>query len=262
MSVWDAYYDRMDVRGYTRRERALFQTRTRLTDELHASLSYHKVLINGKEHDAAIIGQEELAIKKICLLPGDILPHGGLVDYADNKWLITEVDASNEVYHSGMMQQCNHIIRWIDRNGDLVEKWSIIEDGTKYLIGEKTSQIMTIGDARIAMTVGKDEDTIYLCRGMRFLVDDVDAEDVLAYQITKVNKLFNNYNNEGVFRFILTEVNVTADDNLLMRIADFYNWKPEPDPIEPDRDETATVEEIVQEALDQEPPSDDKEVWI
>ena len=262
MSAWDAYYDRMDVRGYTRRERALFQTQTRLADELHASLSYHKVLINGKEHDAAIIGQEELAIKKICLLPGDVLPHGGLVDYADNKWLITEVDASNEVYHSGMMQQCNHIIRWIDKNGDLIEKWSIIEDGTKYLIGEKTSQIMTIGDARIAMTVGKDEDTIHLCRGMRFLVDDVDAEDVLAYQITKVNKLFNNYNNEGVFRFILTEVNVTADDNLLMRIADFYNWKPESEPIEPDRDEIATVEEIVQEALDQEPPSDDKEVWI
>ena len=86
-------------------------------------------------------GQEELAIKKICLLPGDVLPHGGLVDYADNKWLITEVDASNEVYHSGMMQQCNHIIRWIDRNGDLIEKWSIIEDGTKYLIGERLRRL-------------------------------------------------------------------------------------------------------------------------
>ena len=56
MSAWDAYFDRMDVRGYTRRERSLFQTQTRLADKLQASLSYHKVLINGKEYDAAIIG--------------------------------------------------------------------------------------------------------------------------------------------------------------------------------------------------------------
>ena len=42
-----------------------------------------------------------------------------------------------------------------------------------------------------------------------------------AYQITKSNKLFNVYNGEGVFRFILNEVQLTKDDDVVKRIADY-----------------------------------------
>lgn len=227
MGVWSTYERRMMIDGTDERSRALLQTQTNIASQSVNSLSSHKVKINGAEQTVTILNQNgDMSTKKICALPGEALEHGGIVDFASSKWLITEVDANDEVYATGMMRRCNYLLKWLNREGAVVEKWCVVEDGTKYLIGEKAADIMSIGDARIAITICKDADTVELSRGKRFLVDDVDSTTVLAYQITKPNKLFNVYNGKGVFRFILNEVNLTDDDNVELRIADYYNWKP------------------------------------
>ena len=208
--------------------------------------------------------RNEYSYKKIIALPGDHLKHGGIVDFADNKWLITELDANNEIYERGIMRQCNHILRWIGKDGTLHEKWCIVEDGTKYLIGEKEKEMMTIGDGRIALTIGKDDETTELCRGLRFLIDDEDSEFVTAYQITKSNKLYNVYNGDGVFRFILNEVQLQSGDNKELRIADYDNWKPTT-PMPGDHiDSEATIAEIVSAATTEAatPPDDNKKGWL
>lgn len=262
MDAWEAYKARLEINGSTKRERTLKHTQSYISRKIQDSLSCHNVLINGEQQTVSILDQkEDMAIKRICALPNELLPHGGIVDYAQSKWLITELDASDEVYASGMMHRCNYLLKWLNQNGCVVEKWCVVEDGTKYLIGEKSEDIMSIGDARIAITISKDEDTNELCRGKRFLVDDIDSDAVLAYQITKPNKLFNIYNGQGVFRFILNEVNLTDDDNVELRIADFYNWKPKI-PLDNDhRDRETTADELAESAT---PLNDDdgKKVWL
>lgn len=132
------------------------------------------------------------------------------------------------------------------------------------LIGEKTREVLTIGDARIAVTVGKDEDTIELERGLRFLIDDTDSDACLAYQITKPNKLYNVFNGKGVFRFILNEVQLTDFDNKELRIADYTNWKPSMASDSDHVDSDCSIAEIVAVATQEanEPPDDIKEVWL
>lgn len=263
MSAWDTYRSRLEVGGTTRRERALKHTQSYISKKLADSLSCHKVLINGIEQTVTILNQREsVALKKICSFPGEVLLHGGLVDFADSKWLITELDANNEIYTSGIMQRCNYLLKWLNKKGEIIEKWCIVEDGTKYLIGEKAEDIMSIGDARIAITISKDEDTIELGRGKRFLVDDIDAETPLAYQITKPNKLFNVYDGQGVFRFILNEVNMTDDDNVELRIADYFNWKPDEQLDNKHQDADTTLEEVINSATSKTDQDDNKEVWL
>lgn len=123
---------------------------------------------------------------------------------------------------------------------------------------------MAIGDARIAMTICKDNDTNELRRGARFLVDDVDSEVPLAYEITKPNKLFNVFNGEGVFKFILNEVQLTKEDNVELRIADYTSWKPHT-PRDGDHiDSDLTVVQIVDAATAKanEVPDDNKKGWL
>lgn len=224
MNAWDNYRARVEAFGATKRERTLKHAQTHISNKIKDSLSYHAVLINGTKQSVTILNnREDVSKKKICALPGESLPHGGLVDFADSKWLITELDANDELYTSGIMQRCNYFLKWLNKSGETIGKWCIVEDGTKYLIGEKSENMMSIGDARIAITISKDSDTAEIVRGKRFLVDDDDAEIPLAYQVTKPNKLFNIYNGEGVFRFILNEVNLTSNDNIELRIADYYN---------------------------------------
>lgn len=263
MSVWDAYRERLEINGATRRERSLKQTQNNISNKIVHSLSCHNVLINGVEQTVSILNQrEDMSLKKICALPEATLQHGAIVDFAESKWLITEIDVNNEVYASGTMQRCNYLLKWLDKSGSIIEKWCIVEDGTKYLIGEKAEDMMSIGDARIAITIGKDKDTVELRRGKRFLVDDLDAKTPLAYQITKPNKLFNVYDNEGVFRFILNEVNMTDDDNVELRIADYYNWKPAESLDNDHRDKDITLEEIVESATSATDYDDNKENWL
>lgn len=240
------------------------RTQLLIDRKIRNSPSCREVLINGQKQVVSITHRQNMSEKYICAMPGERLKHGGIVEFANNRWLITEVDADNEVYERGLMLQCNHKLRWIGKDGKLKEKWCVVEDGTKYLIGEYTENIMAIGDARIALTVGKDEDTLELSRGMRFLIDDPDSESVIAYQITKPNKLFNVYNGEGVFKFILTEVNLTDADNITLRIADYANWAP-PKILDGDHvDSEYTVGQIVSQARQEASvtPSDKKEVWL
>lgn len=265
MSVWDRYARYRDTFGVTKHDMWVKHTRDNIARKMLESPSCRLVQINDVDQTVCIVHTTEFDQKKIMSIPGEHLEHGGLVTFAGNKWLITEVDADNQIYDKGIMQQCNHILRWISkRDGELKEKWCYVADGTKYLIGEKVSDLMTIGDARIAITIGKDEDTVELARGLRFLVDDTDSEAVLAYQITKPNKMFNVFNGKGVFRFILNEVNLTDADNKALRIADYNTWKPEVALDSDHIDSEYTVAEIVEVARDQAdtPPDDDKEVWL
>lgn len=220
--ILDQYRERLQVNGESRREIALHHAQDYTQRKITSSLSFHTVKIDCVEQKVSIIDTEEFNEKKIVALPGEKLKHGGIVQWHNNHWLITEVDAENEVNERGLIKQCNHILRWRDESGEIIEKWVVVEDGTKYLIGEKSEEKMATGDARIAVTMPKDSDTIKLGRGRRFLIADDDAESVLAYAITKPNTLYNVYNGSGVFRHILTEVNLTEYDDIPLRVADYY----------------------------------------
>lgn len=240
------------------------QAKTSIAQMSYDSPSCRYIKIDDVWQYVLITHRQAISEKRICSIPGEHLRHGGLVDFAESKWIITELDADNEIYDRGIMVRCNYLLRWIGSDGRLKEKWCIVEDGTKYLIGEKSEDTITIGDARIALTVPKDKDTNELRRGARFLVDDPDTDTPLAYQITKSNKLFNVYDGNGVFKFILNEVQLTKEDNVELRIADYTSWKPSMPKDGDHMDSELTVGQIVDAAIAKasEAPDDSKKRWI
>lgn len=266
MSGWSLYESRLLGMGGSAREKSVNRSRGMLMRKAMASPACHLVQINGVDQMVTITHKQDLSIKRICALPGESLPHGGLVSFSGQMWMITELDADNEVYERGLMQQCNYMLKWLNHKGDLIEKWCIVEDGTKYLVGEKIKEFMSVGDARIAVTIAKDQDTIGIERGMRFLIDDdsVSGNNVLAYRVTKPNRLFNVYNGNGIFRYILTECNLEDGDNIEMRVANYYDWAP-PKALDSDhQDVNRPLKDIVAQAYEQDAMPDNpyKEVWL
>lgn len=86
--------------------------------------------------------------------------------------------------------------------------------------------IVTRGDSRISMTIARNVETVKLNRKNRFLIDDESSPQPLAYLLTKPLKLGWSFNQQGVFKFVLQEVTTTDDDNIELRIADFYKHFP------------------------------------
>lgn len=244
MSVWDVYQDRMNARGVTKHDTQLKREIRTIENRLPDSLSYHQVVIYDTEHgyniaseevaacavsqNVAVINSDNLDEKTIITLPGEDITHGSLVYWMDNYWLVTERDANTTVYTKAKMIQCNYLLRWVSDDDKICEQWCIIEDGTKYLTGEYEDRnfIVTRGDSRISMTLARNSETVKLSRDNRFLIDDENSPHPLAYLLTKPLKLGGVYNKHGVFKFVLQEVTTTDDDNIELRIADFYKHFP------------------------------------
>lgn len=205
-----------------------------------------------------IVNTVHMNEKKLYAMPGESFRHGGILVWKGFHWLVTAVDADSDFTFMYTILQCNYLLKWLNEHGEIIERWCAIEDGTKYIAGEYQDRTMAYGDARIAVTIGKDEETEKLVRGKRFLIDDHDVEQkVMAYKLTKTNKLFNNYSQnadsgEGAFRFVLTESNLEDNDNVELRIADYYSWKPKRERPKPDPKEKEGLDEIVEDAIEEE----------
>ena len=230
MGVWDAYKSRLDARGSTKREVVLNREQNYLLRKLPNNLSYHSVSINGTQQDVAITNSDNLFQKTIYSLPGESILGGSTVFWCDYYWLVTSVDANNEIYTKAIIQQCNHLLKWIADDGSIVERWCIVSDGTKYLTGETMSSYnengLVLGDTRIAVLLARDSYSVKLNRDCRFLIDDPDSDSVLAYRLTKPFKIGGVYGGNGVVSFVMTEVNTEDDDNFELRIADYYKHFP------------------------------------
>lgn len=74
----------------------------------------------------------------------------------------------------------------------------------------------------MALIISRNDETVKLGRDHRFLIDDLDSNQQIAYALTKPLKVGQIYNGKGVFGFVLQEVQTTKDDNLELGIADYY----------------------------------------
>lgn len=228
MSVWDTYQSRIETRGETKRKSALIREQRNLLHKMKDSLSFHTAIVDGEHRCVSIINSDNLNEKLMLSLPGEDFDCGSYVEWADNHWLISEKDANNEIYTKVKLLQCNFLLRWVDNKNIIHEQWCIIEDGTKYLTGEYEygNLVLTRGDSRIAMTIGRNNDTAQFGREQRFLIDDPASDDKLAYFLTKPLKVGKTYNNSGVYSFVLQETVSTENDNMELGIADYYKHFP------------------------------------
>lgn len=254
MGAWDNYESRASIHGETRRSAELIKESRRLLKKTRESLSYFNVLVDGVERQVCIIDSDNLNEKKMLSMPGEDFDCGGLVEWADNHWLIEEKDAHNELYTRVKLLQCNYLLKWVDEENVIHEQYCVIEDGTKYLTGELEDRqfIVSRGDARIALHIGKNEDTAKFNRESRFIVDDLISGTKLAFLLTKPLKIGHTYNDKGVYLFVLQEVVTTDNDNLELNIADYYKHFPKEDTV-PDFDDPVDTSHTT--------PSG-KEIWI
>lgn len=235
MDVWDKYNKKAESCGSTKRQRIFNSTKNHILNNISSSLSYQEVLIDGFDQSICVIDKDKLNEKKIIAIPCEKIPHGGEVDFSGSKWLITEVNKNNQIQESGVMTQCNFLLKWKYKN-KIQEKWCIVEEASSSLIGEKESNLVTIGDARFFLKIKKDSLTDKFHRGMRFYIDQESSNDKLVYEISNPNRFSNVYEGEGIYAFLLKESNKSPLDNDNLMVADFYEKVVPPPPAEDGRE--------------------------
>lgn len=257
MSTWGNYKSRLDVRGVDRRDIALRREVRNLNQKSMNGLFYKEVSINEAKQKVCVINSDDLTLKTVFSMPGEDIVHGSVINWMDSYWLVIQRDADNELYTKCTMRQCNYKLRWVAEDLSIVERWCIVEDGTKYLTGEYGDNqfVLTRGDMRISVTMPRDEYTVGLTRTNRFLIDDYHSPTIAAYELTKPFKLGSIYGGNGVLCFVMQECNTVDTDNFDLHIANYYDYFPIPES-EPEAPETPDVDSV------QTDEGSERKVWI
>lgn len=202
----------------------LTNTANWINNKLPASLSYYTCIIDGEERNCGIVSSNNTDQKKIISMPGERLLCGSYVQWMDNTWLITQLEASYQLYQTAIMRQCNYLLRWVNDEGAVISRWVYAQDGTKYMTGEYYQGMLTVGDARYQVTMPRDEQTAKINRGDRFIIDDPMTPNPMAFEVTKPNRVSNTYVDEhGVYITMMVESNLRQDDNTDLMIANYYS---------------------------------------
>lgn len=97
---------------------------------------------------------------------------------------------------------------------------------------EDKQYVVTRGDTRMYLWLPRNEETAKLTRQNRFLIDDPDSPNIMAYQLTKPLKAGFVFNGHGIYKFVLQEVATTDNDNLELMIPDYYLHFPKDPPVD------------------------------
>lgn len=133
MDIWSLYQDRIEAHGTSMREASKKRESRLLSSKAARNLSYFAANIDGIEQQVSIISSDNLNEKTIILMPGESIACGAIVEWADNHWIVTDKDAATEIYTKCKMEQCNYLLRWVDKDAVIHEQWCIIDDGTKLM---------------------------------------------------------------------------------------------------------------------------------
>lgn len=227
---FEQYRKRMEAVGATRRESTVNHSVDVYNRYAVQHPSCQNIILEGEFTQALVLDGDDYATKSLCGINGQRFMLGQLVEYNGRPWLVTDVNSNELLYCKAQIKLCNYLVKFTNKKGRTVMKPCIISDVTKYLVGEQAADMMTVGASRMSLWVSKDKDTIDIERGTRLLVDDPDADECIAYEVTKPDRISGTLEYDGVrrgvYKYLIRETNSLDTD-------DKKHMLPDNDPYEP-----------------------------
>lgn len=215
MPYLDVWRRRVEIAGETRRERQknkLIRDVERLAPD---SLSYKTIFVDGEERRAIVTSADAYNLKNFISLPGETIPFGAMIQYADRYWLVREKEIDEEIYAKCQGQLCNVLMRWQDADGSILEYYGVGEDATKYSSGivNGSDYMITLGEFQIKVALPVNDDTVSIHRDMRFMIDVETFLDALqdagmhptVFKVTRRNIVTGTFDDHGYVEITMVE---------------------------------------------------------
>jgi hypothetical protein len=132
---------------------------------------------------------------------GDIL----YIKSENEYWICTESFNIDDIHFQGKLTLCNWILKWQNKQGDILQYPCYVINVTQYNSGETYGKNITIGSAQHQITLPADENTIIISTPQRFYLDRNKINPV-TYIVTQNDTVTYNYGEKG-----LVKVSVVQD---------------------------------------------------
>lgn len=191
-----SYYRKIqDAYGAQNKKQAqLNSIKKQINRDFLSPVNWESVEVNGKHQELLIMKSTSVTTKKVEARPGEVLRLGALVFWSSVYWLVTTLDADNQVQFAGTMTQCNTVLRWQDEDQEIRVAYAVAEDATKYGTGVSDNSLMRIGEFSLKLKVQLNDDTLGICRDKRFLIGECTEQHMPnAYIVSRINQVTGTY---------------------------------------------------------------------
>lgn len=157
-------------------------------------------------------------LNRHALVPIGTCKAGMYIKYNGIFWLIVGIVDNNGIYEKAIMTFCNYYLTWVNKSGDIVQRWANITSASQYNNGETTSSHYYDRTDQLMVSIPDDDESLMLNTGVRFIVDrrckvyeksfDPDVKvntsnPVIVYRLTRSDSVLYDYQNSGYFQFLI-----------------------------------------------------------
>lgn len=164
-----------------------------------------------------------VVVKFQTLIDNPIVVGDMLYDSNEDEYLLcTESFNVNGVHWKGKFSLCNWILKWQNKDGDILEYPCVDINSTQYNSGEQASAKMTIGSSQHMATLPYDENTIAIKSPQRFFLDR-DTETPASFIVTQNDNTSMFFGKKGLVKITMLECERNNDtDRPDLGICDYF----------------------------------------
>lgn len=87
---------------------------------------------------------------------------GMYILFENRYWLIDGYPGTNGVYEKATMCLCQHLLRWQNQNGFIIERWCNVTSASKYDVGESGNSVVILTSNNYTLKITSDNETLQL----------------------------------------------------------------------------------------------------
>lgn len=148
---------------------------------------------------------------------GDIVYDSNTEEY----YICTESFNIDDIHWQGKFTLCNWILRWQNKDCEILEYPCYDMNSTQYNSGEQANKQFTIGSSQHMITLPSDENTVILESPQRFFLDK-NKERPTSFIVTQNDTTSYNYGKKGLVKLTVSQCVTNNDtDRLDIGICDY-----------------------------------------
>lgn len=153
------------------------------------------------------------------IVVGDILYDSKFERY----YLCTESFNIDNIHWQGKLVLCNWILKWQNKNGDILEYPCYDINSTQYNSGEMSNKQFTVGSSQHMITLPCDENTVILSSPQRFFLDK-NKVNPTSFIVTQNDTTSYNIGKKGIVKVTLYECEKNNEkDRIDLGICDYID---------------------------------------
>ena len=157
------------------------------------------------------------------IIVGDILYNSNEDEY----FICTEAYKLDGIHYQGKLTLCNWILKWQDKNGNILQYPCYSLNATQYNSGEQFNKQFVIGSAQHIIFLPSDNNTVVLSSPQRFFLDK-NPISPSTYILTQNDTTSYNFGKKGIARITVTEHPINeSTDRIDLGICDYIENKTE-----------------------------------